>query len=93
MNERAKDINPLKSKVEQLENLIDDLEAKVEDLTDELEVTTESEKMVDLSTRIGAFNDDIELAFSKLEELVPELDEKNAVYDEKIQDLESRFLR
>lgn len=93
MNERAKEVNPIKTKVEQLESLIDDLEAKVEDLTDELEVTTESEKMVDLSTRIGAFNDDIELAFSKLEELVPELDEKSAFYDEKIQDLESRFFR
>ena len=93
MNERAKEVNPIKTKVEQLESLIDDLEAKVEDLTDELEVTTESEKMVDISTRIGAYNDDIELAFSKLEELVPELDEKSAFYDEKIQDLESRFFR
>ncbi len=93
MNERAKVVNPVKKKVEELENLIDELESKVEDLTDQLEIETDNDKMVILSTQIGAFNDNIEEAFEKLEGLVPDFEKLNAEFEQQIQDLESRFFR
>lgn len=90
IQERSKETNPLKKKIEKLENSIMEIEDHIEKQQAELIQASnqgDNSKIIELSQVIKKQEDEVELMFESLEENQLKLDELMALYDKKLEEI------
>ncbi|WP_417324982.1 ATP-binding cassette domain-containing protein [Halarcobacter sp.] len=90
IQERSKETNPLKKKIEKLENSIMEIEDHIEKQQAELIQASnqgDNSKIIELSQVIKKQEDEVEQMFESLEENQLELDELMALYDKKLEEI------
>lgn len=90
IQERSKETNPLKKKVEKLENSIMEIEDHIEKQQAELIQASnqgDNSKIIELSQIIKKQEDEVEQMFESLEENQLKLDELMALYDKKLEEI------
>ncbi|RXK14416.1 ABC transporter ATP-binding protein [Halarcobacter mediterraneus] len=90
IQERSKETNPLKKKIEKLENSIMEVEDDIEKYQAELIQASnqgDNSKIIELSQIIKKHEDEVEQMFESLEENQLKLDELMALYDKKLEEL------
>ncbi len=90
IQERSKETNPLKKKIEKLENSIMEIEDHIEKQQAELIQASnqgDNSKIIELSQVIKKQEDEVEQMFESLEENQLKLDELMALYDKKLEEI------
>lgn len=90
IQERSKETNPLKKKIEKLENSIMEIEDHIEKQQAELIQASnqgDNSKIIELSQIIKKQEDEVEQMFESLEENQLKLDELMALYDKKLEEI------
>ncbi|NVJ52534.1 MAG: ABC-F family ATP-binding cassette domain-containing protein [Campylobacteraceae bacterium] len=90
IQERSKETNPLKKKIEKLENSIMEVEDDIEKYQAELIQASnqgDNSKIIELSQSIKKHEDEVEQMFESLEENQLKLDELMALYDKKLEEI------
>ncbi|WP_417332553.1 ATP-binding cassette domain-containing protein [Halarcobacter sp.] len=90
IQERSKETNPLKKKIEKLENSIMEIEDHIEKQQAELIQASnqgDNSKIIELSQVIKKQEDEVEQMFEFLEENQLKLDELMALYDKKLEEI------
>ncbi len=90
IQERSKETNPLKKKIEKLENSIMEIEDHIEKQQAELIQASnqgDNSKIIELSQIIKKQEDEVEQMFESLEDNQLKLDELMALYDKKLEEI------
>ncbi|RXJ76189.1 ABC transporter ATP-binding protein [Arcobacter sp. F155] len=90
IQERSKETNPLKKKIEKLENSIMEIEDHIEKQQAELIQASnqgDNSKIIELSQVIKKQEDEVEQMFESLEENQLKLDELMVLYDKKLEEI------
>ncbi len=90
IQERSKETNPLKKKIEKIENSIMEIEDHIEKQQAELIQASnqgDNSKIIELSQIIKKQEDEVEQMFESLEENQLKLDELMALYDKKLEEI------
>ncbi|OQY58375.1 MAG: ABC transporter ATP-binding protein [Desulfobacteraceae bacterium 4572_88] len=93
INERAKEVKPLKQRIAKVENAIEKHEEKLEELNEAMQKASQAQdggKITEISQSIHTCQFHIDTLFDDLESLSESFDEKNALFESRLAQLEGQ---
>ncbi len=93
INERAKEVKPLKQRIAKVENAIEKHEEELEELNEAMQKASQAQdggKITEISQSIHTCQSHIDTLFDDLESLSESFDEKNALFESRLAQLEGQ---